>query len=693
MIKILVFVMLALAALIHPAPAAEAGQVGNPGGLSPAEAQRALEVLKDPQKRAQLIATLEAIAKALPPQAGAKPAAPASVALAPDSLGAQLLVQLSRWAEGVALDAEGAARAVIDFSLLWPQLRQAATDPDERAALADAAWRLVLVLAVAGIAMALAGRWLRRPRALVTAQAPGGDEERDANGSPATPAGGSWGVLQRLPFALAGMALELVPVAVFAAIGTLVAGLVGATPATRLVIIAVVNAYVISRLVLALGHMLLAPDAARLRLVPLGEGEAAWAIRWLWRITVVAIFGGAIAEVAGQLGIGAAAHATLVRLVTLVVAALLVIVVIRSRRRVADAIRAPDDAEARWRNWLAGTWHYFAIVLIIAGWILSAAGPHNGASSLRVLIGTVTVLVVARLLAIVALGTLDRELRLGSELARRWPGIGPRATRYRRPARLVIIAAIVALTAVMLLEVWGVDAFLWFAGDRLGGRLLGALVAIAVAAGAAIIVWEAANAALDRRLARLGTAGSPAQAARLRTLLPILRAALLTAILMIVGLTALSEVGVNIAPLLAGAGIIGIAVGFGSQKLVQDVITGIFVLFENAIQIGDWVTVSGLSGSVEQLSVRTIRLRAADGSVHVVPFSAVTSITNTNRGIGNAAVAVTVAFREDTDRVGAVLAEIAAEMRRDPIYAALMLGDLQLWGVEAVKAAGVTIAG
>ncbi len=81
----------------------------------------------------------------------------------------------------------------------------------------------------------------------------------------------------------------------------------------------------------------------------------------------------------------------------------------------------------------------------------------------------------------------------------------------------------------------------------------------------------------------------------------------------------LSEIGINIAPLLAGAGIVGVAIGFGSQKLVQDLITGIFLLLENAMQVGDTVTVSGLTGVVEALSVRTIRLRAGDGSVHIIP--------------------------------------------------------------------------
>jgi small-conductance mechanosensitive channel len=152
------------------------------------------------------------------------------------------------------------------------------------------------------------------------------------------------------------------------------------------------------------------------------------------------------------------------------------------------------------------------------------------------------------------------------------------------------------------------------------------------------------------------------------------------------------KVGINIAPLLAGAGIIGVAIGFGSQKLVQDVVTGMFVLFENAIQVGDWVTVSGLSGKVEQLSVRTIWLRGGDGALHIVPFSAVSTISNTNRGLGTAAVAVTVAYREDSDRAAEAMRGIAAGLRQDPEYADKILDDLQLW-VDSVRALGVTLAG
>ena len=233
----------------------------------------------------------------------------------------------------------------------------------------------------------------------------------------------------------------------------------------------------------------------------------------------------------------------------------------------------------------------------------------------------------------------------------------------------------------------------WFYGGQIGSRLLSAIVTVGIAVVVAVAIWEATNALMDHQLAVLTREGQSARAARLRTFQPMLRTALLCVIIAVVALTALSEVGVNVAPLLAGAGIVGIAVGFGSQKLVQDLITGLFLLLENVVQVGDVVTVSGLTGTVENVSIRTIRLRASDGSVHIVPFSAVTSVTNASRGAGNAAVNVSVSYKEDTDRVGQLLKDIVKEMREEAEYRPLIRSDLELWGVDKVDGSMATIVG
>jgi small-conductance mechanosensitive channel len=248
-------------------------------------------------------------------------------------------------------------------------------------------------------------------------------------------------------------------------------------------------------------------------------------------------------------------------------------------------------------------------------------------------------------------------------------------------------------TLVALLEVWGLDVTRFFTQNAVGHRLGMALMTIAIAVAIAMLVWELANVAAERRLAAWRSGGDLVRAARLHTLLPMLRTALFVAILLIVGLTVLSEIGVNTTPLLASASIFGVALGFGSQKLVQDFITGIFLLMENAMQVGDWITVSGVSGTVEYLSIRTVRLRGLDGSLYTVPFSSVTTVNNSNRGIGNAAVKVAVAYGADVDRAIETLAEIGAELRADDKFKNGILGEFSFWGVDQLDGASVTLVG
>jgi moderate conductance mechanosensitive channel len=386
-----------------------------------------------------------------------------------------------------------------------------------------------------------------------------------------------------------------------------------------------------------------------------------------------------------------------VKFVVLIPHILLVIVTLRCRRAVASFIRAPagrSDFVSFLRNRVADVWHYLAIVANLALWAIWAFRIPNG-YSLLAYYASVAILIcaVARVAWAVALGGLDRAFHPGSRFLLGFPTGEILVARYRPVLRLAVSTIIAVLAIGALLEAWGVDIVSWFDPGRLGAVVLSELSSVILAIAISVIVWEACNTAIERQLARFARDGAYARAARLRTLLPMLRTALIVTILTIAGLTALSAVGVNIAPLLAGAGIVGIAVGFGSQKLVQDLVTGVFLLLENAMQVGDFVSVSGLSGTVENLSVRSIRLRAGDGSVHIIPFSSVTSVTNTNRGIGNAAVSVNLAYDSDIDRAGDVLKQIAAEMRREPGFKQLMRGDLDLWGVDKVDGATVTVVG
>jgi small conductance mechanosensitive channel len=147
-------------------------------------------------------------------------------------------------------------------------------------------------------------------------------------------------------------------------------------------------------------------------------------------------------------------------------------------------------------------------------------------------------------------------------------------------------------------------------------------------------------------------------------------------------LIVLSELGIDIAPLLAGAGVVGLAIGFGAQTLVKDVITGFFILAEDVVSIGDVVDIDGRSGVVEAMSIRSIRLRDATGAVYTIPFSAVTTVKNLTKDFSYATFDVRVAFAESVDRVISVLREVAAGMQEDPAYKHQIRSSLEVWGLD-----------
>ncbi|MBN8906128.1 MAG: mechanosensitive ion channel, partial [Rhodospirillales bacterium] len=507
-----------------------------------------------------------------------------------------------------------------------------------------------------------------------------------------------WTLLRRVPLVLARLVLDLIPVLGLAVVGHAVAGSdLGGTTVTRLVILAVIDAVAISSALLGVARMMLSPSTARLRLFHLPDVRARYAMRWVRRLVLIAVCGYALGEVGLLLGLSDVAHDAVQKTIGLALHVCLAVIVIQQRRRVRAWLRAPDGATgpfAALRNRFAAIWHWVALFFLVAIWLVYAVEvPHGFTQVLRFFGLSALVLILARLTLLLVLGFVDRALRIGPETAERYPGIEARLHLYHPMLTALLRAIVYVLVALSLLQVYGLGTLTWLVESSLGQRIISSLLTLAFTILLALGVWEGVNAAIQRHLARLQREAQMARSARLRTLLPLLRTSLLITVVLVAGLMVLSEIGVNIAPLLAGAGIVGVAIGFGSQKLVQDLITGIFLLLENAMQVGDFVTVSGLSGTVEALSVRTIRLRAGDGSVHIIPFSAVTSVTNVNRGLGNASVSVTVEFDEDTDRVAEVLKEIVAGMRAEPDFSSRMLSDLQLLGVDKVDGAGVTIVG
>ena len=692
--------------------------------------------------------------------AGRDEAGSGSLPLSADSLGAQVLITASDFLNHLGTQAGEAFEAVQSLPLLWGWAVAMVTHPVARAILADASWRLLVAFLIAMAVEYALRRVMRRPIARLEAMAPapasaaealelpasddesGSDEDRpstdddavypdqeataptvtDTRAAP-TPARSTvvdphdraeageveppivarrrtspWLLLRRVPLVLARLMLELVPVlGVTVTAHVIAASSLGGPITSRLIILAVVDAYAICTAVLCLSRMMLSPGASRLRLFQVPNSLASYLTRWIRRLAVIAVFGYAFGEVGLLLGLSSVSYDAVQKTVALVLHLCLATMVVQKRRAVRRRIRAPEGATgpvAMLRNRLAQSWHWVALFLLAGGWVTLAVEARNGYTHvLRYILLTALVLIGSRLIQLLLLGLIERAVRTSGESATTFPGLEARLRIYLPAVTTIVRVVIAILTVLVLLQLYGIGALAWFVSSFLGLRILSALGTFAVTLVLAFGVWEAVNAGIQHHLAKLQRDAQLARSARIRTLLPLLRTTLMVVIATVTALMALSEIGVNIAPLLAGAGILGVAIGFGSQKLVQDLITGVFLLLENAMQVGDWVTVSGLSGSVEALSVRTIRLRASDGSVHIIPFSAVTSVTNVNRGIGNAAVSVTVDFEEDTDRVVETLKAISREMRAHPDFSARMLGDVTIFGVDRFDGAGVTITG
>ncbi len=722
------------------APQATAAQAAAPGAapdqappaLAPAQAQQVLDLLRDDKRRAEFTTVLESLAKAAPatgtatpapeasaagtaPAASAAPAAPAAPAvpaaapsqilpLKPDSLGAEVVDQTVTAIAKTGSQLATAIHSVNDLPLLWRWIATQVETPDFRARLLDALWRLAAIVG-SGLVVELAVvRLLRRMRVALGMWTPAVADPVAAvlpvleSGLAAAEAGETEqnqsrqlnqtvGTLRRLPYLLGRLLLDLLPIAAFAALSFLLLGTeLGGPAISRLATQEVLNAYVISRAVLSVTTMLVSPVAPRLRLLTVSDWAAGFLTRWIRWLLAVGVTGYVLAEVGLLFGMYQTAHDALLKLFALVLHGGLIVAVLQSRAHVAAAIRAIRLVPGVWAsvlNRLANIWHLIAIFFLAALWLVWAAELRNGYARLIYFsLVTLAVLLASRLAAVVLLGGLDRLLRFDPALLARHPGLAERATFYRPVLRTAITAVLAVATVLGLLEVWNLGPVNWLVRNGLGGRVASALTVIVVTVLLAVLVWEGANAAVAQHLARLSAEAHLARAGRLRTLLPMFRTLLLVAILLVVALVVLSELGVNVAPLLAGAGVIGIAVGFGSQTLVRDLITGLFLLLENTMQVGDIVTLGGLTGTVEALSIRTIRLRALDGAVHIVPFSAVTTVTNQTRDYGYAVLDISVGLNEEPAHVIEVVRDLAAEMRRDPKWASLVLDELDVMGVE-----------
>ena len=512
----------------------------------------------------------------------------------------------------------------------------------------------------------------------------------------------------RVPFLLMRTVLDLMPIAAFAAtaywvlhmVGSFGVGKVGGPVDPRAaglgnVAETIILSIVIARSILAAGRFAVTPLAPNLRLLPMDDAHAAYVYVWLSRFTNFGVYGLALVMVLPGLGFPPEAAGGVRSLVGFVMLTLFVVLVLQVWQDVEDALKAfGQNRQAMTRVLLervGDVWHILAIAYAVFVFVIWALRIDGGFPFLlQGTLGTVAALSISQLVILGASSALERAFRVSSDLTQRYPGLDQRAGLYLPVARIAISVLVLAVATIAIVESWNGDVLAALASES-GQQVMTRVLVIILVLVVSLMVWEVSAALITRRLeARDDNGNVVIRSQRTRTLLPLARSVLTIAIGLIAILTILSELGINIAPLLAGAGVIGLAIGFGAQSLVKDVITGMFILVEDAIQVGDVVSVGSHTGTVESLSVRSVRLRDLNGSVHSVPFGAIESVKNLTKD-WSFYLLDGVAYREDTDRVVALMREVDEDLRSDPAFSSDILEPLDVLGVNEFADSAVII--
>lgn len=296
-------------------------------------------------------------------------------------------------------------------------------------------------------------------------------------------------------------------------------------------------------------------------------------------------------------------------------------------------------------------------------------------------------------LAVAAGRTARRLARLG---AHHLPGPpdAEKTVRSNRLARLAgrIVQALAAVAAVLVIaEIWSFNLLGWTA-TPLGARILGGAMRLGLLLIGGVVAFELTGVAIGRAMDGFADhAAEPRRRAQLATLSPLLRGLAQSAIVIVGALMALSELGVKIGPLLAGAGVIGVALGFGAQTLVKDFLTGIFLIVEDIVSVGDIVRIADSGGLVEQMTLRTIRLRDFDGTVHVFPYSEAQVLHNLTKSFSYYVFDLQVSYGSDLDAALAIMRRVGARLKADPDFADKILEPIEVVGVDNLADSGVVL--
>jgi moderate conductance mechanosensitive channel len=454
----------------------------------------------------------------------------------------------------------------------------------------------------------------------------------------------------------------------------------------RLLFIGVMMVIVLIRLITLLSRLILSPHAARFRPAPVSDETAAYLHR---NFTLLAgYFAGVRVVLLFLLKLEAPIDSIFFILlaVSIPFMGLMGRFVWQSRTLVANHLQqtgqGPSGEISWFRNQMAAGWHilvmgYAAIVWLLAIVRFALYGPQNDQAFIISFLIIPLYLVSARAGKWLVTETLGTIRKTAAE----------EDTRYFRVAFGLVRAVILFTLMVWLFHIWGIDLpFL----DKVGEAAFSVLMTLILAH----VIWGQLNRYIQQKLESLAPSTeekvddeeefSGQTLDRSFTLLPVLRKFAGTMLLVMTTLIVLSSMGINIAPLLAGASIFGLAIGFGSQKLVSDVLSGIFYLVDDSFRVGEYIQAGSVSGTVEGFSLRNVNLRHDKGALQIVPFSKLGAVTNYNRGGAVVKFKLSLPYDTSIAQVRKIIKKVGQQLMEDPELGPDILLPVKSMGVQTV---------
>ena len=436
----------------------------------------------------------------------------------------------------------------------------------------------------------------------------------------------------------------------------------------KAVLLGFLIAFLIVRLSAVVSRFMLAPGAVRFRVVPVSTRTAWFLHIRVLLAAIVTSFGWQIIVLLGRFGFSAPAQ----ELSTDAIGLLLLGLALETLWRLPPLGGMDDDA--RERRPLQSAIALLLTVLLIVLWAFWAAGATFAASLLAFLIAQPLVVLVSRSSVVHLLrpaGTMESPTEAHVS-----------AVLFERGVRALLITG----AALLLARICDVDLVSLTMRDTFGTQVLRGLISVVVIALAADFLWTAIRALVESKLKRPLPLGSTeadlGHAARLQTLLPIVSNILLATIVIVAAMMMLAALGVQIGPLIASAGVVGVAIGFGAQTLVKDVISGIFYLVDDAFRIGEYIQSGTYKGTVESFSLRSVKLRHQRGALYTVPFGILGAVQNQSRDWVVDKIVMNVPFDTDLDKVRKLIKRIGEDLAADPEFGSEILSPLKMQGVS-----------